>query len=159
MNEWMMVCVIWCMLFWDSSWTTNTLVLIRRKKACLGWTWARRVWGWVYSLWVWGEGYQCVAADWTVWENLRGFFLASLWWGKRKACLLSVSVEAGTRPISPRLCALKGMMGLWLHLNAPLTNHQPTPSLLIPLPSRSWKLYRVPSWMKVAFFFGVWCSY
>lgn len=106
MNEWMMVCVIWCMLFWDSSWTTNTLVLIRRKKACLGWTWARRVWGWVYSLWVWGEGYQCVAADWIVWENLRGFFSCKPVMGEEKSVSAQCQCGSWDSPHFPQaLCS------------------------------------------------------
>lgn len=158
----------------------------KKKKACLGWTWARGVWedecivreSGVER----GYQYQCVAADWTVWENLRFFFPSckpvTEWgfWGREGGVFAQRRHGSRDSPHLPRApCSQRDDGTLVTSKCTPYREPSPppfpanpvllllpmlTPSLLFLLLACGRRLYRcrVPSWMKVAFF-GVWCSY
>lgn len=161
-KEWMMVCVMWCMLFWDSSWTTNTLVLIKRKRKKP----------------VWGERElakcedKCIVCElrergtsvllqtewcgriWVFFFFLLPFFSCKPVMGRKS---VSDQCQYGTQdsPHFPQaLCSQKDDGTLVTSKCTPYQPPTPHPLPANPTSFCSWRLYRVPSWMKVAFF---WC--
>lgn len=125
MKEWMNHegCDEWCMMFWDYFWTTNTLVHIKKSLSGVNMSWQRM------SVWC-VRGKLGGVTVMPVWLNE--------WCGKWSSVFLflcetekksvSVQYQCGSRdsPSSPRLRALKGMMGIH-------SDPTPTPPPLVDL--------------------------